>query len=181
LKEKLDLAGPRIRWGVVAFTTALGAAWLLYKGPTPVVRATTPLSETTPFWYMLSAFPVLGMLLADLVFLLAVHGFGCAVIELGLQVVFLVAASSLRLTLRLPISGHILLFAYFLLRRFLVGAPTSNNTARIEVVFALLSYAVASYVKLFRWSDPITWAVGAAAAGAMALVSFIVSKLWRGR
>ena len=55
-----------VRVAIVLATTLAGAAWLAHKGPVPVIRIMTPLPEMAPFWYMLLAFPVLGMLVADL-------------------------------------------------------------------------------------------------------------------
>ena len=59
-------AGRFARVAIILATTLAGAAWLAHKGPVPVIRITTPLPEMAPFWYMLLAFPVLGMLVADL-------------------------------------------------------------------------------------------------------------------
>jgi hypothetical protein len=56
-----------VRVAIILATTLAGAAWLAHKGPVPVIRITTPLPEMAPFWYMLLAFSVLGMLVADLV------------------------------------------------------------------------------------------------------------------
>jgi hypothetical protein len=79
------------------------------KGPVPVIRITTPLAEMAPFWYMLLAFPVLGMLVADLFDLWRARGLSLPTVELGLQIALIVALSSLRLGVRIPLSGHALL------------------------------------------------------------------------
>jgi hypothetical protein len=169
------LASPNVRWGVVLLTTAFGTMWLYHKGPVPIVRVTTPLQEPVPFWYMLSAFPVLGILVADLISLFANYGLERRTVELGLQVGILVLASNLRLVLRLPMSGHSLLFAYFILRRLFIGIP-GHDLAKAECVIAMLLYAVTSYVKVFWWSDPITVAVGTGMAIGLAAISFCMLK-----
>lgn len=172
------LASPHVRWAVVLMTTAFGAAWLYHKGPVPIVRVITPLPEAVPFWYMLSAFPVLGMLVADLVSLFATYGLERRTAELGFQVGVLVLASNLRLVLRLPMSGHSLLFAYFILRRLFIGIP-GHSLARVEYVIAMLLYAITSYVKVFWWSDPITVAVGTVIAVGLTAISFRVLKSYK--
>jgi hypothetical protein len=172
------LASPHVRWAIVLMTTALGAAWLYYKGPVPIVRVTTPLQEPVPFWYMLSAFPVLGMLAADLAFLFVSHGLERKTVELGFQVGILVLASNLRLVLRLPISGHSLLFAYFILRRLFIGIP-GHSLAKAECLVTMFLYTITSYVKVFWWSDPITVAVGTGIAIGLAAISFCVLKSYK--
>ncbi|HSJ52950.1 MAG TPA: hypothetical protein VLC52_04315, partial [Anaerolineae bacterium] len=91
--------------------TLAGALWLYAKGPVPVVRGTTPLEEMAPFWYMVSAFPVLGMLVADLVLLLLRYGLDRRSVELAFQLAVLLLISNARLGIRLPISGHPLLWS----------------------------------------------------------------------
>lgn len=172
------LARPYVRWAIVLVTTAFGAAWLYHKGPVPIVRVITPLPEAVPFWYMLSAFPVLGMLVADLVSLLATCGLERRTAELGFQIGVLVLASNLRLVLRLPMSGHSLLFAYFILRRLFIGIP-GHNLAEAECVIAMLLYAITSYVKVSWWSDPITVAVGTGIAIGLAAISFCALKSYK--
>jgi hypothetical protein len=169
------LASPYVRWAIVLITTAFGATWLYHKGPVPIVRVTTPLQEAVPFWYMLSAFPVLGMLAADLAFFFVSYGLERKTVELGFQVGILVLASNLRLVLRLPMSGHSLLFAYFILRRLFIGIP-GHSLAKAECVVAMFLYTITSYVKVFWWSDPITVAVGTGIAIGLAAISFCVLK-----
>jgi hypothetical protein len=169
------LASPHVRWAVVLVTTAFGTMWLYHKGPVPIVGVTTPLQEPVPFWYMLSAFPVLGMLVADLVSLFATYGFERRTAELGFQVGVLILASNLRLVLRLPMSDHSLLFAYFILRRLFIAIP-GHSLVKAECVIALLLYAITSYVKVFWWSDPITVAVGTGMAIGLAAISFCMLK-----
>ena len=169
------LASPHVRWAIVLVTTVFGTAWLYHKGPVPIVRVTTPLQEAVPFWYMLSAFPVLGMLAADLVSLFATYGLERKTTELGLQIGVLVLTSNLRLVLRLPVSGHSLLFAYFILRRLFIGIP-GHSLARAECMIAVLFYAITSYVKVFWWSDPITVSVGTGMAIGLAAISFCMLK-----
>jgi hypothetical protein len=96
------------RLAIILATTLAGAAWLAHKGPVPVIRITTPLSETAPFWYMLLAFPVLGMLVADLFDLWRVRGLSLPTVELGLQIALIVALSSLRIGVREQVSGDCL-------------------------------------------------------------------------
>ncbi len=141
----------------------------------PVIQVTTPLQEIAPFWYMLSAFPVLGMLVADFLVLFSIYGVERRTVELGFQLGILILISNLRLTFRLPISGHSLLFAYFILRRFLIQVPKQKRLD-IEVVTAMLLFVVTSYVKIFWWFDPITVTVGIMVAVVLSTISFYLCK-----
>jgi hypothetical protein len=60
---------------IITVVTIAGAIWLHISGPMHVIRITTPIDQFAPFWYMLSAFPFLGMLLADLLDLYRDTGF----------------------------------------------------------------------------------------------------------
>lgn len=154
------LATQAVHWCIVAVITVIGAVWLLHKGPVPVIRITTPLQENSPFWYMVSPFPILGMLVAELTGLLASHGWKRAAVELGVAIAVLIVVSCFRLSLCIPLSGHSMLLSYFILRRaFLNGIPIALRKTQywLAVVMAL----VLVYLKLAWWTDPITLSAGA--------------------
>jgi hypothetical protein len=137
--------------------------------PMAVIRITTPLPEMAPFWYMLLAFPVLGMLVADLFDLWRDRGISLPTADLGLQIALIVALSSLRLGVRIPLSGHALLVAWFLFRRLrLRNAPPRQS--RLEVWIAAGVLAAVAWPKLFWWDDPVTLA-GIGAAALLATIS----------
>jgi hypothetical protein len=163
---------PRItRLAIIIFTTVVGAGWLLYMGPMPVVRISTPLQEHVPWWYMLSAFPVLGMLLANLLRSMVEDGLNRKTIEFGLQLSLLVAIAVVRLAWRLPISGHALLFAYALFRYTLFRYQPFPT---VELVITGVFYLMLTYLKLVWWTDPITLASGTLLAGILVLPSYVV-------
>lgn len=122
-------------------------------GPAPVVRITTPLEEMAPFYYMVSPFPILGMLIAECLRINKNQA-----LNLGFAIVALVVISSCRLALRLPISGHSFLFSYFVLRRLFI----ISNAPRYELWTGVLLLAGMCYMKLVWWTDPITLGVGMA-------------------
>src|SRR5437867_5203047 len=128
----MTIRTPAIRVAVVLACTVAGIAWLLHKGPVPVIRIMTPLPEPAPFWYMLAAFPVLGLLVADMVDLVLADGLTLNTLELGCQIVVLILLSNLRLGIRLPISGHALLVSYFIFRRLFIPAASAVQN-RIEL------------------------------------------------
>lgn len=148
-----------IRTAVILACTAAGIAWLVHRGPRPVIRIMTPIDEPAPFWYMLSAFPVLGMLVADAVDIFLADGFTLSLIELSSQIIVLIGLSSLRLGIYLPISGHALLVGYFIFRRLFIP-PASPVQNRIELGVAFVVLIIIAYPKLFWWTDPITLTVG---------------------
>jgi hypothetical protein len=149
---------------VIVAVTAAGAAWLAAKGPVKVIVGTREIEEIAPTWYMLAAFPVLGMLLADVLdAALAVGLFAKRTVVLGASVALLVVVSNLRLGIRLPISGHVLLLTYFLVLRFQARA-----FARFEVGVGLALFAAVAAMKLLHWRDLETFAIGVAGGGALA-------------
>lgn len=153
-------------WIVVAAITAIGAVWLVHKGPVPVIRITTPLQEFSPFWYMVSPFPILGMLVAEFVGLLAVHGGRRAAVKLGVAIIAMIVVSGIRLSSCIPLSGHAMLLSYFILRRaFLDGSPIALRKAQLWIAGAMAMVLV--YVKLAWWTDPITLLVGGVAGSAL--------------
>lgn len=132
----------------VGFTIA-GIAWLLIKGPTQVVRGTVPLDVKAPFSYMVTAFPFLGILVADALGLWRL-ALKWASLVLMLQVGCICFLSVVRLMYRLPISGHVLLVAFFIL--YSVGTRRSL-VSTIETLIAVVALCVLLTTKLIAWSD----------------------------
>jgi hypothetical protein len=166
------------RFIVIIACTLAGAAWLYQKGPVPVIRITTPLPEPAPFWYMLSAFPILGILIADLIDLYRRHGICRSTLELAVQICLLVGISNLRLGIRLPISGHSLLVSYFLARRFLVG-PVTPGPNKVEIALGVCVLIAVSYPKLLWWRDPVTLLVGTIGGLMLAVLSRVITGSWK--
>jgi len=163
---------------VIVAVTAAGAAWLAAKGPVKVLIGTREIDEFAPTWYMLAAFPVLGMVLADVLdALLACGLFAKRTVVLGVSAALLVVVSNLRLGIRLPISGHVLLITYLIVLRN--GAPFLGplRSARPAVVFARVEYVVVralfvavAAMKLLHWKDYLTFGVGIAGGGGLAVM-----------
>lgn len=165
-----------LRVAIVAAATLAGWAWLAAKGPVRVIVGTTEIEEFAPTWYMLSAFPVLGMLAADVLERARESGlFARATLVLGGAVALVVALANLRLGVRWPVSGHVLLLAFFLVLRARSRAPRQSRP-RAEAVASTVEFALAaailvavSAIKLLHWHDWLTWSVGLAAGAALAL------------
>jgi hypothetical protein len=156
------------RWTLAAITTIVGALYLHQLGPRPVMRAFDALPITVPFWYMLSAFPVLGLLLAELLELGRVRRWRAAG-ELAGAIAVMVLLSHGRLELAIPLSGHSLLFTYAMLRR--ARPPHAEEPRRpVELSLCAALLVVVSGVKLLWWGDPVTWGVGLGAGLALHLV-----------
>src|SRR5206468_7729808 len=118
---------------------------------------------------------ILGMLLADLAFLLWSGGLALPFFELGVQIALLVVLANLRLDIRIPISGHTLLFSYFLVRRVLVGSAR-NPIRHLELALASVLFLAAAYMKVFVWMDPLTLLFGTTAGAALAFVSWLLVR-----
>jgi hypothetical protein len=158
------------RMFIVTTLTSLGAIWLWASKPIPVIRGTEPLSIIVPIWYMLMAFPVLGMLISDFIELVGLRISKLPAVELGLQITFLVLLASTRLTRAIPISGHTMLFTYFILRRITV-AKKAGMISIIELSIAILFTLLTIYMKLFIWDDPRTLVWGAITGVALGMIS----------
>jgi len=168
------LATQWAHWSVVIIITGTGALWLTRTGPVPVIRITTPLEEHAPFWYMLSPFPILGMLVAELVGTAVTSAVRRRSIELTCAIAILVIVSHFRLAFCLPLSGHSFLLSYFILRRaFLDHTPIPSRHAELWIAVGM--FIVMLYIKLAWWTDPITLAVGSAAGAVLFWVSRIVT------
>jgi hypothetical protein len=154
------LASPAAYWGIVTLVSGVGAVWLVHTGPVPAIRIMTPLKENAPFWYMISPFPVLGMLVAELVGLIATQGMKRVSVGLGVAIGVQILVSHLRLGICLPISGHAALLSYFTLRRALVRYPHLASR-KVELWLSVVLWLVMSYMKLVSWTDPITLSLGA--------------------
>ena len=127
---------------------------------------------------MISAFPVLGMLLADLYDNFKVDRFGKQFTELAVQVLLLIVISQVRLTFKIPLSGHILLFSYFIFRR----APIKdgfNKIAYYELLVCIVFLIITGYVKIFWWTDWITLLTAVLMGGLMGLGSVIFHRQMR--
>lgn len=157
-----------LRLGMVTALTIAGTLWLLIQGPMPVVRITTILDETVPFWYMLTAFPVLGLLVGDLAVLVRRRAPRLQIVELAVMIALVVGLGQARLALQLPISGHSLLVGYVLFRRALLGIGCGWYP-RVEYAVVVGVLLAITYPKLVWWTDPITLGVGIGAGGLLAL------------
>jgi HEAT repeat protein len=119
---------------------------------------------------MILAFPILGLLLADLLDLYTSEGVARPTVELGFQICLIVVLSSARLTFHLPLSGHSLLVSYFIFRRLLLR-PASRVQSAIELWLAAGVFAAIAYPKLAWWSDPVTLLAGVVLGALLAMFS----------
>ena len=170
------LASLPMRFGIIVLTMAIYA---VSAALTDAAYGTAYLAPPD-FWYMLSAFPVFGMLLADLAACWGIYRLRFATLELGSMVVLLAVLATIRLSLVIPMSGHVLLLAYFILRRVLVPTPP-NRLRWIELGIAVTLYLVIVYLKVFLWGDLLTPAMGTGVGFVLAAVSWGLLRRWRGR
>lgn len=127
----------------------------------PVVRGTMPLEAKAPFLYMLSAFPFLGILAADILLALREESGKPGALLLMVQAGAIVLLSAIRLQWRIPVSGHVLLLAFFVLRSW---SLRDSSLHKREMWIGLIVLMVLTGVKLLAWHDWVTvvWAIGIA-------------------
>jgi hypothetical protein len=160
------------RIAVILAVSAVGAAWLIATGPVLVIRITTPIAEYAPFWYMFLAFPLLGMLVADIRDAWRPAGPHRAWLWLAVRIGLVVGISNLRLGVFLPISGHALLAAFLVTLRLRERPwdPGHRSPRRaMEATVAAGILLVIAYVKLAWWTDPITLGCGVVLGAGLAL------------
>src|SRR5262245_40427945 len=107
------------RCSITLVCTLLGAIWLWYTGPIAVIRISTPTPAIAPFWYLVLVFPVLGMLIADLIEVYRSSKLTNPTIILAFHIALLAFISNTRIHARIPISGHSLIISYFITKRLL--------------------------------------------------------------
>ncbi|UCC80907.1 MAG: hypothetical protein JSW64_05990 [Candidatus Zixiibacteriota bacterium] len=163
-----------VRFIIISLITLTGALWLFIKGPVAVIRGTTALDEIVPFWYMVTAFPVLGMLLANLLSAFRKHGLGRPTILLFLQIFILVVISNVRLSLQIPISGHAFMFAFFIFYR-IFGREFKEPFQKAEFAVVIILLLTVGYIKLGWWNDPITLSIGIITGFALATTTLIIN------
>jgi hypothetical protein len=165
-----------LRIFIIIALTAIGAIWLWISKPIPVIRGTEPLPIIVPSWYMLMAFPVLGMLIGDFIELAGLRISKLPAVELALQMTFLVLLANTRITRAIPISGHALLFTYFILRRLMV-VKRMGIISIIELSIVIIFSLLTLYMKLFVWDDLMTLAYGIITGIALGTISVLFYRL----
>jgi hypothetical protein len=129
----------------------------------------TEMPEPVPYWYSVSAFPLLGIVVADALDAASRNRRSRETVELCAAILLLVALSNLRLGIRVPLSGHAMVAAYVIARRLMV--PAQRSVSRVaELLFAIAVFAAIAYVKLVWWGDPTTLLVGATLGIVMAVL-----------
>jgi hypothetical protein len=169
---RADLTNITIRLAIIGAVTVAGSLWLHFTGPLPVVKVTTPTDEFVPFWYMVTAFPVLGMLSADIVDSLRTRDYRASAV-LAMATCSITALSAGRLSLHLPISGHALVIGYVVALRFV---RRSGPLALAELLVSAGFLMVIAYPKLVMWGDPITLGVGLGLGVLFAVVTLLATK-----
>ncbi|MDP7114884.1 MAG: hypothetical protein QGH45_23120, partial [Myxococcota bacterium] len=86
-----------------------------------------------------------------------------------------VILSSGRLIILLPISGHVLLFAFFLTRRGMARRWISCPDL-IELATAAAFAVATGFIKLVWWSDPATLILGLATGVGLSLLGDRIAR-----
>lgn len=140
-----------------------------------VVRVMTTLPEYVPFWYMFSAFPVLGILVADFLLMFKSDQRRRNALIFGVEIGLIIFLSNARLSIRLPYSGHTLLMSYCLVRRQFDSAE-SKSLYVAETTLTSCFLLMVSTWKLVFWTDPITLFAGVFLGAGIAVAGRYISK-----
>lgn len=150
--------------GCAAVATGIGATGLWIHGPLPVTVTHYALEHVAPFWYMLAAFPFYGALAGEALWHRR-EGHRRDAGVLAAQLLALGLLGMLRLVLRVPISGHVMLQGFFVAE--LHRAP-AGRLRQVELVAGFAGLAGFLWIKLVEWQDWITPPAGLAAAAFVA-------------
>jgi len=115
------------------------------------------------------------MLISDFFKLVGLRTSKLPAVELALQITFLLLLAHTRLTKAIPISGHAMLFTYFILRRMTV-AKRVDIISKIEISITILFILITIYMKLFVWDDTLTLICGAITGVALGMISTLLYK-----
>ena len=159
---------------VILSATAAGVLFMRWLGEWPVIPGSQTWTESVHYWYMLAAFPVLGMLAADFLDL-ALSGQRLQAAELEIMLVILVLVSFIRLANFVPVSGHMLLLTYFLVRRLLLRSPAhAGQWLEWGIVLGLCVPFI--YLKLAWWDDSQGLFFGVLFGAGLAVISTLLVK-----
>jgi hypothetical protein len=156
----------RVAWGTGVVLLLAATVVFSILPPYPAVRGSTPLDVLTPLHYQVGVFLPFGILLVEAAReWAAAPGVGL-LLSYAVQFGVIVCFSLLRLALFIPVSGHCLLLAYYLLREGI----TLRLRYRMRFAAGAVILLHVLYYKTFVWRDPITptagFLVGALAWGA---------------
>ena len=143
-------------YGLACFFTVIGWIYFEIQGYPPVVTANDTLTSVTPVIYMIPIFFLLGILFGEVLWnWYQIKDFKYFIINLtGLAVI--VTVSGIRLTFKIPFSGHSLILSYYIMQELITNR--SKYIFRVMVGFLIL--LLTSFYKIFLWQDPITLILG---------------------
>ena len=146
-----------------AAALAIGALVFSVLPPFPAVRGSTPLDVMTPLHYQITVFLLFGITVAEIAWEWFSRPNWRSAASYFAQFAVVVGLSLLRLALFIPVSGHCLLLAYFLLRQAITfrGQYTFRLAAGLAIFVQVIIY------KWFVWRDAVTPLTGFA-LGALA-------------
>jgi hypothetical protein len=120
--------------------------------PYPAVRGSQPLPVTTPVHYQVTVFLPFGILLAEIALELLRAPSRRLFLSYAAQLGLITGFALMRLAWFVPVSGHVLLITYYLLRQAITlrAAHRARLIVGLAVALQILGY------KLLVWRDPIT-------------------------
>jgi hypothetical protein len=153
----------------IILSSAVGLL-LWMRGPLPVTYADWARPHRPSFSYMILAFPLFGSLCAEL-FLKWREGLpSWWVLAAGIALMCVLAVA--RLTLRVPVSGHVMLAVFYVIE----ACRWSADIRPMALIFGWLTLLWFFYVKLHVWGDFVTPLTGAAAGLLIANIDLFVSS-----
>ncbi len=156
LRPLLALPEPVIVYDAGALCAVAAAIFWTVRGPMPVLRGSTPLPIPTPLGYQAPVFLPFGMLAGELAWAWLNRERAAYLASLPWQLAALCAVALIRLTLAIPVSGHAVLLAFFLLHELV--AQHGRHLLRALIGLAVLTEV--AYFKLMVWDDGRTLVAG---------------------
>lgn len=142
--------------GVAILTTVLAYAVALLIGPVPVWVGLEQTVRIAPPSYLASAGLPFGILMAEALIDFRYFRFTLSGLLPLFMLLLLIGFGTIRFPLRLPISGHGLIVAYFLLHHL----QERREGKTWKLLIGLLVLVHCAYYKLFVWNDPSSLLIG---------------------
>jgi hypothetical protein len=148
---------PLIVYGVGVLITIFSCIFFNIRGYPLVNTATETLDIKTPPLYMISIFFPYGILIGELIWIWNEKGDRTMTILFFVECLIVAMFSFIRYIIIIPFSGHTIILFFFLPHQ---GFNNKLNYP-LRFLIGIIVLIITGYYKIFLWSDPITFSLGA--------------------
>lgn len=154
---KPSIKEPLIVYGIGLIITILSGIFFNIRGYPLVNTATETLSFITPPLFMISIFLPYGILIGELVWIWSENGGRDIWFLFFVECIFVAMFSLVRYIMIIPFSGHTIILFFFLPHQ----AINNRLNHPLRFLIGLFVLIITGFYKIYLWSDPITFLLGA--------------------